>query len=663
MKLSGLRNIGITAHIDAGKTTLSERILFNAGITRHMGEVDDGTTILDWMDQERERGITISAAATLLPWAEHHIQLIDTPGHVDFTVEVERCLRVLDGVVAVFSAVDGVQPQSETVWRQANRYGIPRIAFVNKMDREGADLESVVQDLRSTLRANAVLFQIPIWREGVFCGAVDLLTMQDVPPDQLEEASFARDVLVETLLEEDEELLEAWLDGHRPEPEQLRRCARRAVLGGGLVPVFCGSALRNCGIELLLDAVVAYLPSPLDIGVLLGEEPNTRKPVERLPSVDAPFCALAFKAHGEPGYGFLTWLRVYSGQLPAGGAVINARNGKRERLSRVSRLHADEREQVECLRPGDIVAVAGMQFTVTGDTLHAPGAPITLESIHFPDPVIFAAVEPETEAAQQSLSCALDRLLAEDPTLAIRPDPVTGQVLLGGMGELHLEVAQARLQREFGIQARFGRPRVAWRETISGQGEGSGRVDRIVGGRGQFAIVHLSVEPDESDEVHLETALPKLFARAVRAGIRESLLQGPLAGVPVRGVAVRVHGHDLSDVDSSEQAFRLAASKALGQALSRAGPVLLEPLMRVEVVVPDESMGVVLGDLTARRAVVSGLTARAGRQAVAATVPVAALFGYATQLRSMTQGRGDYSMLPEGYGRVPTSMVAEITGR
>jgi elongation factor G len=674
VEIARLRNIGITAHIDAGKTTLSERILFNSGATRHMGEVDDGTTILDWMDQERERGITITAASTMLPWKSHHIQLIDTPGHVDFTVEVERCLRVLDGVVAVFSAVEGVQPQSETVWRQADRYAIPRIAFINKMDRTGADFDAVIRDMQETLGARAVAFQLPLGAEAEFRGLVDLLSMQglrfvngapeavDLSDAEAEEAQFARDVLVEMLLEEDEELLEAYLEGVVPSEDELRRCARQAVLASRLVPVHCGSALRNRGVQPLLDAVIAYLPSPLDIGLVEGVRPDTDEPVSWPVALDSPFCAMAFKAHVEAGYGTLTWLRVYSGELPAGATVINARTGQKERLTRVSRMNAEDRERVESLRPGDIIAVAGLQGTATGDTLHTPGHGITLGPIRFPDPVIFVRVEPADERAAMALSGALERLLAEDPTLAVVPDPETGQVLLGGMGELHIEVAEARLRRELGVDARFGLPRVAWRETISRPSAATGRIDRVVGGRGQFAVVglELSLGPQE---VRMTSGLPNGYARAVIEGIHQALQQGPLAAAPVRDVIVDVVHHEVREVDSSEHAFRAAAMAAVRQALESAGPVLLEPLMRVEVVVPDEAMGGVLGDLSSRRAVVSGMSARPGRQAVSATVPVAGLFGYATHLRSLTQGRGDYSMQPEGYGRVPASLVAEITGR
>lgn len=674
MDLRLLRNIGITAHIDAGKTTLSERILYNSGATRHMGEVDDGTTVLDWMDQERERGITITAASTMLPWRDHHIQLIDTPGHVDFTVEVERCLRVLDGVVAVFSAVEGVQPQSETVWRQADRYRIPRLAFINKMDRTGADFEAATQDLCDTLGARAIAFQLPLGAEADFRGLVDLLTMQGVrfvdgrpqpeslTADEREEAGFAREVLIETLLEEDESLLEAYLDGNLPSVDQLKACARKAVLGSRLVPVLCGSALRNRGVQPLLDAVLDYLPSPLDLGELEGLDPRTDEAIRWPVQEDGPFAALAFKAHVEPGYGTLTWLRVYSGRLPAGATVMNARTGQKMRLTRVSRMSAEDRERVEHMRPGDIVAVAGLQGTATGDTLHGVEHPISLGPIRFPEPVLFVRVEPQDEAAALALSGALDRLLAEDPTLAVQPDPETGQVLLGGMGELHIEIAEARLRRELGVDVRFGKPQVAWRETIAGTAAGVGRVDRVVGGRGQFAVIELTVEPGEQDVV-ITSGLPNGFAKAVLDGLRQALMTGPLAGAPVRDVRVEVTAHELSEVDSSEQAFRVAASAALHEALTKAGPVLLEPLMRVEVVVPDEAIGGVMGDLSARRAVVSGMTARPGRQAVSATVPVAGLFGYATHLRSLTQGRGDYSMSPEGYGRVPPSMVGEITGR
>ena len=662
MDHSRLRNIGITAHIDAGKTTLSERVLFESGATRFMGNVDDGTTVLDWMDQERQRGITITAASTMIDWAGHHIQLIDTPGHVDFTIEVERCLRVLDGVVAVFSSVEGVQPQSETVWRQADRYGIPRIAFINKMDRTGADFEAAVAALCSELGANAVPFQLPQGAEEGFRGPLDLL--RGVPPEDLaDEFAFAREMLVEALLELDETLLQLWMDGGPLSADLLERSARTAVLEGRLVPVFCGSALRNRGTRELLDAVVAYLPSPLDIADLVGEHPASGVPVFRRADATEAFCALAFKAHVEPSYGVLTWIRVYSGSLEAGRAVVNARTGRREKLTRISRLHAEDRERVDVLGPGDIVAVAGLQETATGDTLHQIGAPVTLGPIRFPAPVLFMAVEPFDQQAQMALGPALERLLSEDPSLAILPDLVTGQVLLGGMGELHLEVAQARLEREFGVNARFGKPRVGWREGVMRSARAEARVDRVVGGRGQFAVIELVVAAKEGGGVVIESELTGIYARAVRDSLREGLLQGPLCGVPLMDVEVRVLRHEISEVDSSEQAFRLAATQALQAALAEAGPVLLEPLMAVEVAVPDEAMGAVLGDLTSRRAVVSGMSARPGRQAVRARVPVAALFGYATQLRSMTQGRGDYSMEPDGYGRVPDSLLGEIIGR
>ena len=669
MDLAKLRNIGILAHIDAGKTTLTERILFTTGVSWRMGEVDDGTAVRDWMEHEQERGITITSAATRVQWRDCAVNIIDTPGHVDFTVEVERSLRVLDACIVVFSAVEGVQPQSETVWRQADAHAVPRLAFVNKMDRVGADFEGVVQQIRDRLRSPAVAFQLPVSDEETHLGAVDLLSMElvthgsdphrvqvlrgPVPEALQDEAWLARQLLVEAIAETDDQLLERYLEGDELRREELVAAARRAVLARRIVPVLCGSAFKNRGVQPLLDAVLDFLPSPLD-----------RPPVdpEHPPDAAAPFAALVFKLQADP-QGVLAFLRVYSGTGRIGDAVLNARTGKRVRLGRLYRMHAMDREELRAIEAGDIVAAMGLKETGTGDTLCSPNSRVELEAIAFPEPVLFVAVEPETEADQVKLSESLARLREEDPTLQVRRNAETGQTILCGMGELHLEIASARLEREFEVRARFGRPQVAYREAIGCPARGEERVDRRVGPKGFFAAVTVELEP--SDEVLVEAAelpISGEHVRAAVAGVHEQLQRGHVAGFPVSGARVRIVAAEESEVDSNPAAFRLAAGLAVKAALSRADVVVLEPLMRVEVSVPDDHVGGVVGDLNSRRGRVTDITARAGRQTLVAEVPLASMFGYATALRSLTQGRAAYSMVLTRYAPIPSALSDRLFG-
>ncbi len=680
-----LRNIGIIAHIDAGKTTTTERILYYTGKTHKIGEVHEGTAVMDWMVQERERGITITAAATTCFWRDHQINLIDTPGHIDFTVEVQRSLRVLDGGIVVFDAVAGVEPQSETVWRQADRYGVPRICFVNKMDRTGADFWRTIEMIKDRLNAKPIAVQLPVGIEENFQGIVDLFEQQAiiyldevgidrqvraVPADMLDEVAEHREHLVEAIAETDEELTLKYLEGEPISVDELRKALRQATIRGQLVPVLCGSALKNKGIQPLLDAVVAYLPSPVDIPPIQGVNPNTGETETRPADVNAPFAALAFKIVTDPYVGRLAYIRVYSGQVESGTRVQNVTQGKTERIGRLLRMHANHREELDAVYAGDIAAVVGPKNTFTGDTLADPEHPILLESIVFPEPVISVAVEPRTKADQDKLSDALRKLAEEDPTFRVRTDEETGQTIISGMGELHLEVLVDRMMREFKVWANVGKPQVAYRETITQPVRAEGRFIRQSGGRGQYGHVIVEFEPTEPGEGFVfENAIvggtiPKEFIPAVEQGIKDAMESGVLAGYPVVDIKARLVDGSYHEVDSSEMAFRIAGSMALQEAVRKGKPVLLEPIMKLEVVVPEEYTGDVIGNLNARRARIEGMEPRSGGlQAIHALVPLGEMFGYATDLRSMTQGRGAFTMEFSHYEPVPEKLAQEIIER
>jgi len=682
--LQRTRNIGIIAHIDAGKTTTTERILFYTGKVHRPGEVHEGTATMDWMVQERERGITITAAATTCFWRDHRINIIDTPGHVDFTVEVERSLRVLDGGVVVFDGVQGVEPQSETVWRQADKYRVPRICFINKLDRIGANYVRAIEMIRERLRAQPAAIQWPIGLESEFRGIIDLIEFRakiyhddlgqhiddtEVPPEYVEVAQEWRHKLIEQIVETDEELMLRYLEGEEPTPEELRRALRAATIRGQLYPVLCGSALKNKGVQLLLDAIVDYLPSPLDIPPVKGTHPVTGEELTREADDEAPFAALAFKIQSDPHVGRLTYVRVYSGRLHSSSYVYNSTKGERERISRLLRMHANHREEVEWIGAGDICAVIGLKKTFTGDTLCDPDHPILLEPIQFPEPVISVAVEPKTRADQDKLAIALQRLAEEDPTFQVRTDPESGQTIISGMGELHLEVIVDRMQREFKVAANIGRPQVAYKETITRPVRVEGRFVRQTGGRGQYGHVWLELEPLPRgsgfvfEDRIVGGVVPKEYIPAVEAGIREAMQSGGVSGYPVIDLkAVLVDG-SYHEVDSSEMAFKIAASMALKEGVRRGNPVILEPIMRVEVVVPEEFTGDVIGDLNARRGRIEGMEMRAGAQVIRAMVPLATMFGYATDLRSMTQGRGTYTMEFDHYAPVPESIAQELMAK
>jgi elongation factor G len=681
--LDRVRNIGIMAHIDAGKTTTTERILYYTGRTYKLGEVHEGAATMDWMPQEQERGITITSAATTTFWRDHRINIIDTPGHVDFTVEVERSLRVLDGAVAVFDAVAGVEPQSETVWRQADKYAVPRIAFINKMDRVGADFFASVQSMVDRLGAHPVPVQLPIGQEDHFRGVVDLVEMQaitwaddlgmkmdtgEIPAELVEQAQEYHHQLIDSIAEHDEELLETYLtDEDAVTPEMLRRALRKATLSIAVTPVLLGSAFKNKGVQPLLDAVIDYLPSPLDVPPIHGIDPRTEHELVRHPAADEPFAALAFKVMSDPYVGKLTYVRVYSGQIKAGERVINTTNGKTERFGRILLMHANTREEVEEVGPGDIAAIVGLKQTTTGDTLAFDTAPIRLEAMVFPEPVIGVAIEPRTKGDQDKLGQALHRLAEEDPTFRVRTDEETGQTIISGMGELHLEIIVDRLTREFNVDANVGRPQVAYRETAGKPVEKvQGKFVRQTGGKGQYgdAIISLSpMEPGEGYEfVDRITggAIPKEYIPSVDLGIQEAMESGILAGYPVVDVKVELIDGSYHEVDSSEMAFKIAGSMAFKEAMKRAKPKLLEPMMAVEVVTPEDYLGDVLGDLNARRGRVEGIEPRGNAQAIKARVPLATMFGYATDLRSTTQGRATFTMQFDRYEEVPQSIAAEI---
>ncbi|HHY95108.1 MAG TPA: elongation factor G [Firmicutes bacterium] len=682
--LERTRNIGIAAHIDAGKTTTTERMLFYTGRVHRMGEVDEGSATMDWMVQEQERGITITSAATTCFWRQHRVNIIDTPGHVDFTVEVERSLRVLDGVVAIFCAKGGVEPQSETVWRQADRYGVPRIAYVNKMDTVGADFYRVVKEIRTRLAARPVPVQIPVGVEDSFRGVVDLIREQAIiyvdelgtesetaaiPPSLREEAARWREQLVEALCDLDEDLMVKYLEGEAMSPEEIKRVLRKGTCSAQIVPVLCGASYRNKGVQPLLDAVIDYLPSPLDVPPVRGVNPRTGEEEERAPSTEAPLCALAFKVMADPHVGKLTFVRIYSGTLSAGSYVYNASRDRKERVGRLIHMHANHREDIREAEAGDIVAVVGLKDTTTGDTLCPEDYPLLLEPMTFPEPVISVAIEPRTKADEERLAASLARLAEEDPTFRVRVDAETGQTLISGMGELHLEIIVDRLLREFKVEASVGRPQVAYRESIAATAEAEGKWIRQTGGRGQYGHVWLRLEPmPRGDGFRFEDRIvggvvPREFIPAVEAGVKEAMASGVLAGYPVIDVRVQLFDGSYHEVDSSEIAFKMAAVQAFRRAMEMASPVMLEPVMSVEVVVPETYMGDVMGDLTARRGHIEGLEARGNTQVIRGKVPLAEMFGYATDLRSLTQGRGTYTMQFESYQPVPAQVREAILAR
>ena len=687
--LEKLRNIGIMAHIDAGKTTTTERILFYAGILHRMGEVHEGSATMDWMEQEKERGITITSAATNCKWRDTRINIIDTPGHVDFTAEVERSLRVLDGAVALFCAVGGVEPQSETVWRQADKYGVPRIAFVNKMDRVGADFFNVLEMMKLRLGAHPVPLQLPIGAGDMFTGLVDLIKMksvifdetslgmqiyeEDIPRDMMATVEEYREKMVEAAVESDEALMEKYLEGTELTEDELKTAIRKSVVGNHMVPVLCGSAFKNKGVQRLLDAIVDYLPSPVEVPPIMGVEPRTEKKTERLPSDDAPFTALAFKIMADPYVGKLTFFRVYSGHASAGSYVFNPASGKKERLGRLLQMHANSREDIQDVYAGDIVAAVGLKNTRTGHTLCDPDKHILLESMQFPEPVIKVAIEPKTKADADKLTQSLVKLADEDPTFRVSTDDETGQTIIAGMGELHLEIIVDRLLREFKVDARVGRPQVAYKETITADVKVEGKFIRQSGGRGQYGHVHLEVGPNEKgkgfefEDKIVGGVVPKEFITPVRMGVEEALRNGIMAGYPVVDVKVALYDGSYHDVDSSEMAFKIAGSMAVKEALRKGQPVLLEPVMDVEVVVPEEYMGDVIGDLNSRRGKVSGILPRKDAQVIEAFVPLSEMFGYATALRSITQGRAVYTMQFDHYEKLPKDIadkvVENINGR
>ncbi|MCX5773349.1 MAG: elongation factor G [Fusobacteria bacterium] len=681
VSLAETRNIGIMAHIDAGKTTCTERVLFYTGVNHKIGEVHDGAATMDWMEQEQERGITITSAATTCMWKNHRINIIDTPGHVDFTVEVERSLRVLDGAVAVFSAVDGVQPQSETVWRQATKYGVPRIAFFNKMDRVGADFEMCVVDIRSKLASNPVPIQIPIGAEDAFEGVVDLMLMQEIVwkneemganyetqeirAELRDDAELARDFMVEAISETDDVLMEKFLEGELPTVEELKAALRSATIANKIVPVVCGTAFKNKGIQTLLDAVLAYMPSPIDIPAVSGTDMKTEAPMKREVSDSEKFSALAFKIMTDPFVGKLAFFRVYSGQLAKGSYILNSTKDKKERLGRILQMHANQREEIDHVYCGDIAAAVGLKDTVTGDTLCDPDFPIILEKMVFPEPVISVAVEPKTKVDQEKMGIALQKLAEEDPTFRVHTDEETGQTIIAGMGELHLEIIVDRMKREFKVEANVGKPQVAYRETIKGKARVEHKYIKQSGGRGQYGHVWIDLEPNHGKGYEFVNkvvggSIPREFIEPVNKGIKEALQNGILAGYPTEDVKVILFDGSYHDVDSSEMAFKIAGSMAFKKAAKLANPIILEPIFKVEVVTPEEYMGDIIGDLNSRRGVIQGMEDRAGAKIVTALVPLSEMFGYATDVRSKSQGRATYSMEFKVYEEVPNNIAKAI---
>jgi elongation factor G len=681
--LDRVRNIGIMAHIDAGKTTTTERILYYTGRTHKLGEVHEGAATMDWMAQEQERGITITSAATTAFWRDHRVNIIDTPGHVDFTVEVERSLRVLDGAIAVFDSVAGVQPQSETVWRQADRYGVPRIAFINKMDRTGADFANAVQSMRDRLGANPVPIQLPIGQEDAHVGVVDLVEMQaivyedelgqsftvgEIPAELAAAAQEAHHALIDAIAEHDDDLMETYLgDETSVTPEMIRRALRTGTLADAITPVLLGSAFKNKGVQPLLDAVVDYLPSPLDVPAVQGTDPASEDEITRPPSEDAPFSALVFKVMSDPYVGKLTYFRVYSGKVKAGDRVLNTTNGKTERIGRILQMHANHREERDELGAGEIAAAVGLKQSTTGDTLAIDSAPIVLESMTFPDPVISVAIEPKTKGDQDKLSQGLQRLAEEDPTFRVSSDEETGQTLIAGMGELHLEIIVDRLMREFKVDANVGRPQVAYRETASQPVQNiQGRFVRQTGGSGQYGDVVINLIPQapgegyEFEDKIVGGKIPREYIKPVDDGIQEAMGAGGLAGYPVVDVRIELVEGSYHEVDSSERAFKIAGSMAFKEAMKRAKPKLLEPMMAVEVVTPEDYLGDVMGNLNSRRGRVEHLEPLGNSQTIKASVPLSEMFGYATDLRSMTQGRATFTMQFDRYEDVPASIAETI---
>ena len=682
--LDKIRNIGIMAHIDAGKTTTTERILFYTGKTHKIGEVHDGAATMDWMVQEQERGITITSAATTCHWKDHSINIIDTPGHVDFTVEVERSLRVLDGSVAVFSAKGGVEPQSETVWRQAEEYNVPRIAYVNKMDTTGADFFNVIQMMKDRLGANAVAIQVPMGAEDSFVGLIDLVKMQAViygdklgkdeefepiPEEYVEEAQKYRQILLEAVAESDDDLMEKYLEGEDLTEEEIKAAIRKMTCQCKIFPVTCGSSYKNKGVQPLLDAIIDYMPSPLDVPAIKGTNPETGEEEERPSDDKAPFAALAFKIATDPYVGRLAFFRVYSGTLTAGSYVYNSNKDKRERIGRILRMHSNHRTEIDEVFAGDIAAAVGLKDTGTGDTLCDDKAPIILESMVFPEPVISVAIEPKTKADQEKMGIALGKLAEEDPTFRVRTDPESSQTIISGMGELHLDIIVDRLKREFHVDCTVGNPQVAYRETIRKEVESQGKFVRQSGGKGQYGDCWLKLTPLQPGEGFkfenkiVGGAIPKEYIAPVEAGVKEAMENGVIAGYPMVDIAVTVFDGSYHEVDSSEMAFKIAGSMGFKSGALKANPVLLEPYMKVEVTIPEEYMGDVIGDLNSRRGRIEGMEARSGAQVITAYVPLSEMFGYATDLRSKTQGRGNYSMEVDHYEEVPKNIAEAIVAK
>ncbi|MFA5113581.1 MAG: elongation factor G [Candidatus Margulisiibacteriota bacterium] len=679
--ISKYRNMGFAAHIDAGKTTTTERVLFYSGRLHRIGNVDEGNTAMDWMIQEKERGITITSAATTTFWRDHRINIIDTPGHVDFTVEVERSMRVLDGVVVIFCAVGGCQPQSETVWRQATRYRVPRMAFINKMDRLGSDFFRVVTQIRERMQTNPIVMQVPIGAEDQFSGMVDLVAMEaityqdelgmefkrgPIPAELMEVCKGWHEKLVEAAAEADDELLEKYLGNHSLSKEDIMKGIRKLTIDGKVVPVFCGSSFKNRGVQPLLDAIIDYLPSPLDKQAVEGVNPKSGATESRPPSDDQPFAALAFKIMSDPFVGRLTFFRVYSGVLSTGSYTHNSVKGRKERIGRLLQMHANKREEISEIYAGDIGAAVGLKDTTTGDTLCEESKPIILESIQFPEPVIFVAIEPKTSADQEKLGMALAKLAEEDPTFKVKGDPETGQTIISGMGELHLEIIVDRLLREFRVEANVGKPQVAYRETIRGVAEQEGKFVRQTGGRGQYGHVWIKIEPLEAGKgFEFENGIvggtiPREYIPAVENGIKEAMSSGVLAGYPVLDIKATLFDGSYHEVDSSEIAFKIAGSMAFKAAVLKAKPVLLEPVMKVEVVVPEQYMGDVIGNLSGRRGHVEEMESHLGVQTIKSKVPLANMFGYATDVRSLSQGRGTYTMEFSEYREVPKNIAEQL---
>ncbi len=680
--LEKTRNIGIAAHIDAGKTTVTERILYYTGRTHKIGEVHEGAATMDWMEQEQERGITITSAATTCFWNNHRINIIDTPGHVDFTVEVERSLRVLDGAVVVFDGKNGVEPQSETVWRQADKYNVPRIAFVNKLDAIGGDFYMSFDSIKERLGANAVAMQLPIGMESGFTGMVDLLQMNafmysnddqgkdykitEIPADMLDKAKEWHNIMVEKISETDDALTEKYLEGIEPTIDELKGALRKATIKGDIVAVFCGSALKNKGVQPMLDAVIDYLPSPIDIPAAIGKNPKNEEEVTVEATDDGDFCALVFKVAADPFVGKLAFFRVYRGKLSSGSYVLNTTTGEKERIGRIVRMHANNREEVSEVYAGEIAAAVGLKNTLTGNTVCDVSHPVMLESITFPEPVIQVAIEPKTKADQEKMGIALSRLAEEDPTFRVYTDEETGQTIIAGMGELHLDIIVDRMKREFKVEANVGRPQVAYRETIKAKVQQEGKYIRQSGGRGQYGHVWLEIEPNETGAGYefinkiVGGVVPKEYINPIDNGVKEALANGVIAGYPVVDVKVTLYDGSYHEVDSSEMAFKIAGSMAVQQGVRKANPIILEPIMKVEVTVPEDYMGDVMGDLNSKRGRIQKMTDRGNAKIIDALVPLAEMFGYATNLRSMTQGRGNYTMEFDHYEEVPGNVAQEI---